>query len=75
MRFCIVCLTISVILLGLVLKKQERFAPGNKTAFGDSLQYKSTEQTDVSSHHRKTVGFNFTSPNWNFGGPFTAAKV
>jgi hypothetical protein len=75
MRFCIACLAISVILLCLVLMKRERFAPGNKTAYGDSLQYKSTEQTDVSYQHRKTVGFNFSSPNWNFGGPFATGKV
>ena len=75
MRFCIACLVISIILLGLVVIKRERFAPGNKTAYGDSLQYKSSEQTDVSSHHRKTIGFNFSSPNWNFGGPFSTAKV
>lgn len=75
MRFCIASLAISVVLLLLVLRKQEQFAAGNKTAYKDSVHYKSTEQTDVSSHHRKTVGFNFSSPNWNFGGPFTVGKV
>ena len=75
MRFCIACLAISVILLCLVLIKRERFAPANKPSRSETLQYKSTEETDVSSHHRKTVGFNFSSPNWNFGGPFTAGKV
>ena len=75
MRFCIVCLAISVILLGLVLTKQERFAPGNKTVNEDSLRYKYTEQTDLTSQHRKTIGFNFSSPNWNFGGPFDTGKV
>ena len=75
MRFCIASLTISVVLLLLVLRKQEKFAAGNKTAYKDSVHYKSIEQTDVSSHHRKTVGFNFSSPNWNFGGPFTAGKI
>ncbi len=76
MRFYIVSLAISVVLLGLVLfKDKESFAPGNKTAYKDSVHYKSTEQTDVSSPHRKTIGFNFSSPNWNFGGPFDTAKV
>jgi hypothetical protein len=76
MKFCIVFLAISVVLLGLVLiNNKERFAPGNKTEHGDVLQYKSTEQTDVTSQHRKTIGFNFSSPNWNFGGPFSVEKV
>jgi hypothetical protein len=75
MRFCIVSLAISVVLLLLVLRKKERFAPGNKTAYEDSMHYKSTEQTDIHGQHRKTVGFNFSSPNWNFGGPFTSGKV
>ena len=75
MRFCIASLAISVVLLLLVLRKQEQFAPGNKTAYKDSVHYKSTEQTDVSLQHRKTIGFNFSSPNWNFGGPFTTGKV
>jgi hypothetical protein len=71
MKFCIVSLAISAVLLGLVLfKDKERFAPGNKTAYGDLLQYKSIEQTDVTSQHRKSLGFNFSSPSWNFGGPF-----
>ncbi len=71
MRFCIVCLAISVVLLSLVLlKKQERFAPGNKTAYEELLPYKSIDQTDDKSRRHKIFEFNFSSPNWNFGGPF-----
>ncbi len=76
MKIAILCLLISVILLGFSLKSLEGYAQGYKPpARSGEYSYNTYEQSDTTAQQRKVTGFSFNSPNWNFGGPFGSGKV
>jgi hypothetical protein len=64
MKFWIICLAIFVILLCIVLYKTEHFVTVNKSIYSNL-----SDKNNSNLYHRKHTGFNFSSPNWNFGGP------
>ncbi len=76
MKIVICCLLLSSILLILSFRSSESYAQGYKPpARSMEYNYNTYEQTDTSAQHRKVTGFSFNSPNWNFGGPFSNAKI
>jgi hypothetical protein len=75
----ILLLGISVILLWISIRhtSNEYYAQGYKPPTRSSeYSYNTYKEHDVSatSVHHKQIGFNFGSPNWNFGGPFSPTK-